>query len=387
MIIRSIPRSWGTLCLCLLLTRDTQALSTLFQIPRRVSNVASSRHANSVPTRNFAGIHKTSKQQFTNCIPEEGKDIIETIHESISTEVKANKLLLLACILLVVAQAAAGNESFSNALALPKNLAYSTVSASLLRESRTNRELSGKQLLTFAFLAWQIIMQAKSLASLTSSVFVKCSSWYVGCLGSYPLYTNACSSAVIGFFGDTAAQYVEGRKRIKREGETATPRKYDRRRGLSIAADGLFVTGPLLHVIYNFLETLIPVSGSSLPPSVAALAQVLIDDIFVDAFFVALTYLSTGITQGHGMKMLPHFKEDFIRSVKAGWATSFLLMPFEFICFRFLPVSLRVLGMNFIDIIWDGVLSFQVHKSRIGDAKNKQTSTTSSTKDLAFVAQ
>jgi protein Mpv17 len=107
----------------------------------------------------------------------------------------------------------------------------------------------------------------------------------------------------------------------------------------------------------------------------------------VDAFFVALTYLSTGITQGHGMKMLPHFKEDFIRSVKAGWATSFLLMPFEFICFRFLPVSLRVLGMNFIDIIWDGVLSFQVHKSRIGDAKNKQTSTTSSTKDLAFVAQ
>jgi hypothetical protein len=378
MIIRSIPRSWGTLCLYLLLTRYTQGLSTLFQTPRRVSNVASSRHANSVPTRTLtAGIHKTSKQKFTNCIPEEGKDVIERIHESISTEVKASKPLLLTCILLVVAQASAGNAFFSNALASPKNLAYSTVSASLLRKSTTNRELSGKQLLTYAFLACQIITQAKSLASLTSSVFVKCSSWYVGCLGSSPLYTKACSSAVIGFFGDTAAQYVQERNRIKMEGETATPRKYDRRRGLSIAADGLFITGPLLHVIYDFLEILIPVSGSSLPPSVAALAQVLIDDIFVDSFFVALTYLFTGITEGHGMKMLHHFKEDFTRTVKAGWATSFLLMPFEFICFRFLPVSLRVLGMSFIDIIWDGVVSFQVHKSRIGDAKNKQTSITS----------
>lgn len=388
MIIQSIPRSVGTFCLLILLTRDAQGLSSLFQTPNRVNHLRLSRQSKcNVQSRNFAGINRISPQKVATWIPQEGEDVIETLHESLTTEGSGNKLLWT-CILLAIAQLSAGNESFSTVLVSPKSFAFSTVSASLLRKSGPNRELSGKKIVTFAFLACQTIVQARSLASVGSAAFSKCSSWYIGCLASNPLYTKACTSAVIGLIGDTIAQYVEERRRITAEGKSASFRKYDRRRGLSMVADGLFVTGPLLHVVYDFMEAQIPVSGSFLPPSAAALAQVLIDDIFVDALFVAITYISTGITEGHGTKTLSYFKKDYVRTVKTGWITSVLLMPLEFVCFRFLPVSLRVLGMNFVDIIWDGVLSFQVHKSRIrNDDENQTTEAIASTATLAFAAQ
>ena len=122
---------------------------------------------------------------------------------------------------------------------------------------------------------------------------------YIGVLEAFPLATKACSAAIIGLLGDTCAQQFEERTRVKREGPTASPMKYDVRRGVSTIVDGLFITGPILHFVYEFLENLIPVSGA-LSPSLAAISQVLLDDIFVDALFVATTFISTGITEGYG---------------------------------------------------------------------------------------
>jgi hypothetical protein len=107
----------------------------------------------------------------------------------------------------------------------------------------------------------------------------------------------------------------------------------------------------------------------------AALIQILIDDIAIDSIFVATTYISTGITEGNGRQTFSDFKSDFFPAVKAGWATSVILMPLEFICFRFLPLSFRVLGTNLIDIIWDGVLSYKVHENRNGVADGEEIQT------------
>merc|ERR1719206_604256 len=130
---------------------------------------------------------------------------------------------------------------------------------------------------------------------------------------------------MIGFLGDICAQQFEERTRVKREGPAASPIKYDVRRGLSTVADGLFVTGPILHFVYDFLENLIPISGSALPPSLAAISQVLLDDIFVDALFVATTFIFTGISEGYGKRTLTQFKTDFFPTVRAGWAASLML--------------------------------------------------------------
>eukprot|EP00980_Cylindrotheca_fusiformis_P025697 scaffold14497_cov119-Cylindrotheca_fusiformis.AAC.1 len=413
MLIGTYRRSLSGLCLLVLLIRHGHAFSALIQKSCQANDAQLSRHSHhSRTSRTLEPIsaHDTSSfsisdggkhaietinksldvkgkcDQASHIIPAGGKHDVEAIDESLNMKRKCDQRLLWACILLAVAQISSGSESFSGLFAPSKNVSCATVSASLLRRSRARREVPTKLILAFAFLGIQFIGQARTVVSLSAAAFTKCSKWYIGFLASHPLYTKACTSAVIGLVGDAAAQYLEEKKRIRNEGNADGARKYDQRRGLSIVADGLFISGPLMHIVYDCMEAIVPVTGGILPPSVAALAQVLMDNIFVDALFVAITYISTGIIEGHGMKTLLHFKEDFARTVKTGWATSFLLMPLTFMCFRFLPISFRVLGINLVDVIWDGVLSFEVHKNRIRKGK-EDTEARASNKELALAVQ
>ena len=76
-----------------------------------------------------------------------------------------------------------------------------------------------------------------------------------------------------------------------------------------------------------------------------------------------------GIGLGEGYKpkqILSQLRKDYTGAVKTSWATSILVLPFEFILFRWLPLSLRVLGMNLIDIVWEGMVSFMLHRRRRG---------------------
>lgn len=217
-----------------------------------------------------------------------------------------------------------------------------------------------------AFAMWQVALPTTNFLRRSPIYLSKFLGWYVEILSKFPLITKSLTTATIGFFGDAIAQWLAEQKRAKLEGSTFTFKNYDRRRGLSIVANGALITGPLLHLMYAGLEELLPVSGgNALSASVAALSQVLIDDILVDAIFVAIAFITTGFGEGYSpSQIIKQMKANFYSTVKAGWTASFILMPLEFVCFRFLPVSFRVLGMNFIDLIWDGTVSFMVHRHR-----------------------
>jgi hypothetical protein len=248
--------------------------------------------------------------------------------------------------------------------------ALSTVSTTLLRRHHGVRPFSTQQLLAFSVLSWQVISNFGNFIGwmqMTGAVF---SAWYMSSLSAFPVLTKALTTAVIGLMGDTAAQFIEERIRSRKDGAPSQFRgRYDRRRGLANVADGFFVTGPLLHFSYNLLETLIPVSGAAtgLGASLAALSQVLIDDIVLDAMFVAVMFVTTGLGEGYKMRDIrKQFRKDYVGAVRTSWATSFILMPLEFLLFRFFPLHVRVLGMNLIDIIWEGMVSYLVHKRRKG---------------------
>lgn len=310
---------------------------------------------------------------------------VESAFQPTVPEKKSKKQLVWTCLFLAVAQYLTGKQTLPieiNSLESP--FVYSTVSASLLRTSSPSGTFSTRQLLTYALVAFQIFQFGNLLTNTLSMISSRCSAWYISCLTSFPLYTKAVTSAMIGLLGDSASQYFEERRRSKREQSRISYRNYDRRRGLSVVADGFFFTGPLLHICYGIMENLIPTSGSLMPASLAALTQVLIDDIFIDSFFVALAFLTTGVAEGYGMQSsLSQLKKGFVPAVKGAWATSIVLMPLEFLCFRFLPLSFRVLGMNFIDIIWGAVLSYKVHKNRKNNVEQQETATSLET--LAFV--
>jgi len=244
----------------------------------------------------------------------------------------------------------------------------SRFSLSRLQRDGVFKWMSVSQFLTLSVLLWQVGINAGPLMRWTSAAGTAFVSWYVTCLSAYPIRTKSITTGVIGWIGDTMAQLIETKLLSAREGTKLQFRQtYDRRRGISCLVDGILVMGPLLHFAYEFLEWLIPVSGAvtGLAAAIAALTQVFIDDFIFDTIFVGIMFFVTGIGEGISLSTLyKQFRKDYARTVRTSWATSVVLMPIEFMLFRFFPLRVRVLGMNVIDIIWEGMVSYLVHRRR-----------------------
>lgn len=202
--------------------------------------------------------------------------------------------------------------------------------------------------------------------------------WYMDRLRAAPLPTKCLTSAVLGLVGDGVAQLHEERTRARNTG-AGQPRPsrsaYNVRRGLTIFFDGLLVCAPLQHVGYAWLEAQIPVTDHPrLPAAAAAAAHVLVDDYVFDAVFIALMFFTTGLGEGYPPgQILSQLKEDYVTSVTAMWKMGVVLMPLEFCMFRYLPLCLRVLGMNVVELLWDAMASFYIHKRRREDAREAGT--------------
>jgi hypothetical protein len=202
--------------------------------------------------------------------------------------------------------------------------------------------------------------------------------WYMAQLSMNPILTKSVTAGVIGAIGDYMAQGLERVLEAKSAQQSTTPRhqlggnqnrdpvverRYDTRRGLSCLLYGLLISGPLMHLAYDAFEAILPTAGAG--GGLAAISHVLADSVFLDSIFVATTFIVTGVMEGYKWRQVwSQLKGDYVPTLKASWVTSLGLLPIEFICFRYLPVSLRVMAVNFIDVIWDTVISFMAHRSR-----------------------
>ena len=85
----------------------------------------------------------------------------------------------------------------------------------------------------------------------------------------------------------------------------------------------------------------------------------------------ALAHVVPGVFEGHPFqeRVLPHAQRVYLPTLKASAATSGLLMPLQFLSFRFLPVQLRVLSVNVVDLVWTAVVSFVLHGGDIEGAR------------------
>ena len=198
-------------------------------------------------------------------------------------------------------------------------------------------------------------------------------SWYILNLEMAPFITKSITAGVLGMCGDYIAQWFEYRlTRSVPASQTCSwkdvlriYKTYDVRRGLALLADGFFVSGPLMHWGYNLFEKLIPITGAH--RCAAALTHVVADSVILDSIFVLTAFIMTGLMEGYRLQgdIWPQIKTEYGPTLRASWVTSLLLMPLEFVCFRFLPVTFRTLAMNITDIIWGTVISFMAHRSRL----------------------
>ncbi|KAL7562183.1 hypothetical protein ACA910_013442 [Epithemia clementina (nom. ined.)] len=241
---------------------------------------------------------------------------------------------------------------------------------SFWRTRQNRKALLGLRLFAMSLLA------AKLITGGGMSSFWKCTQegivGYSVLLETNPMVTKSVSAGVIGAIGDFMAQWLEHgglASKSKKPSNTSTKStissaisRYNARRGFAIFADGLLLSGPLMHLGYEVFEHVLPISGGG---TLAALAHVVADTVLLDSIFIATTFWMTGLFEGFSIQqILSQFRRDYVATIKAGGLTSFLVMPVELICFRFLPLSFRVLAVNFIDIVWDGVISYMAHRSR-----------------------
>jgi hypothetical protein len=207
-------------------------------------------------------------------------------------------------------------------------------------------------------------------------------------LTASPVITKSVTAGVIGIIGDYMAQWLEymmeRRKNPEHERSSlvrglSIHGRYSFRRGLSILTDGIFISGPLMHFGYNLFESIMPINVGGGSSSLAAMVHVVADSVILDSIFVASTFIVTGIMEGYTYKQLvPQLRSDYVPTLKASWVTSFFLLPFEFACFRYLPLTFRVMSVNFLDVVWDAVVSFMAHRSRkhdLHDAEQADEST------------
>ncbi|KAL3817196.1 hypothetical protein ACHAXA_007739 [Cyclostephanos tholiformis] len=212
------------------------------------------------------------------------------------------------------------------------------------------------------------------------------SSWYLMRLEESPLMTKCVTGGMIALFGDYGAQWFEyssssssSSSRRHRTGEVERPTgknndgrrrplsihgTYDARRGMARFLECLLVSSPLMHVGYDIFERVMPVvSGAGMYRSLAALSHVIADSLLLDGIFVCTGIVATGLLEGRSFRrqVLPNLRNVYLPTLRASVVTSSALMPLQFLSFRFLPIQLRVLSVNAVDLIWTAVVSFVSH--------------------------
>jgi hypothetical protein len=243
------------------------------------------------------------------------------------------------------------------------------------------------------------------------------SSWYLTRLDAFPLYTKCVTGGMIALVGDYGAQWFERSSRSRSSTSTRTIEEirsdaggggrelasepafslragcnverntspttstrnddkddgrppsihgtYDVRRGMARFLECLLVSSPLMHVGYELFERVMPVvsSGPKIYRNLAALSHVVADSVFLDGIFVCTGIVATGLLEGRSLRrhVLPNLRNVYLPTLRASVVTSSALMPLQFLSFRFLPIQLRVLSVNAVDLIWTAVVSFVSH--------------------------
>jgi hypothetical protein len=235
---------------------------------------------------------------------------------------------------------------------------------------------------TIAILVTSTIFRTPLLQHLTAF-----SVWYMMCLDSYPLITKCITGGVVALLGDYGAQLFEYSSESSATATTTTKQKssarkrmtlsdWDRRRGIARFLECLLISTPLMHMGYDYFEHILPIAGSSTATTsiykcFATLSHIVADSVLLDGISVGTAIVFTGLLEGHSLRryVLPNLRDVYLSTYLASVVTSAALLPIQFLSFRYLPVQLRVLSVNALDLVWTAVVSFVSHNGDVEDDK------------------
>ena len=231
----------------------------------------------------------------------------------------------------------------------------------IMLDKLTNEEKSGKigDSKKSITVSWAILLKDKLVSR------------YLKLLETDALATKCIISGAISLLGDFLAQAFENRS------EKA---HFDKLRAFALVFESTFLTGPLMHYAFDFMEYLVPIDTSvsssddskTLTASQfcifskwgASFLHVAADILILGPIYVVSMMLTSAVIEGNWSTLWLEFKIDFLPTLWASTLSSVSFLPIQLFAFRMLPVHLRLLYMNMQDIIWNAVVSYYAHRSR-----------------------
>ncbi|MEJ1281891.1 peroxisomal membrane protein 2 isoform X2 [Cricetulus griseus] len=161
---------------------------------------------------------------------------------------------------------------------------------------------------------------------------------YLLLLKLYPVFTKAVSSGILSAVGNLLAQMIE--KKQKNDSQ-------------SLDVSGLlrfFVTGPLSHYFYLFMEYWIP-PGVPL----ATVKRLLLDRLLFAPTFLLLFFLIMNLLEGKDVSAFASkMRSGFWPALQMNWR---MWTPLQFININYVPLQFRVLFANMAALFWYAYLA------------------------------
>ncbi|KAL4223126.1 Mpv17 / PMP22 [Mactra antiquata] len=171
---------------------------------------------------------------------------------------------------------------------------------------------------------------------------------YLKLLQEKPLITKSCTSATVSALGNFLSQKIApppGGKVVWRS-------------VASYAAFAFFISAPVIHHFYLFLEKIQPKKDK--PSKIDNIKRLLIDRFLFTPPFIALFLYVVTILEGHGSAVaIEKIRSQFWMILKMNWKVWTL---FTYINVNYIPVRYRVLFGNTVGLFWSIYVAIQRRK-------------------------
>ncbi|XP_024517761.1 PXMP2/4 family protein 3 [Selaginella moellendorffii] len=168
--------------------------------------------------------------------------------------------------------------------------------------------------------------------------------WYLNNLDKRPVVTKSLTACTIYTTADLVAQKLTAMK-------LGNDSPWDHVRTLRMSAVGLLMSGPTLHLWFNFLNKILP--GRDM---ISTLKKMLLGQTTYGPAFTATFFSINALAQGeNGAQIWHRLKRDLIPTLASG----LMYWPFcDLITFRYVPVHLQPLVSNSFSLIWTVYLTY-----------------------------
>ncbi|KAI8378529.1 hypothetical protein BD560DRAFT_389641 [Blakeslea trispora] len=178
--------------------------------------------------------------------------------------------------------------------------------------------------------------------------------WYLTQLASHPLRTKACTSGVLSGLQELTAQKLSGAKELDK-------------RVLQMAAYGLFISGPLNHLMYEIMNKIFAGKvGAKVKIGQLLFSNLVISPVMNSVYLTAMAILA-GVRSPVQLKA--NLKKGLLPMQKVSWTVSPLTIIFAQ---KFLPPTTWVPFFNLVAFVFGTYINTMVKRKRMKEAEEAE---------------